>query len=124
MNLNTELFSIEVDDDRFFVYSPLQRAAFEANAAFMSALAASDEAALGADVLAFLREIGIVERPIDVPPITEFSGEPKPTSVTLFLTMCQLRCALLLRLGGRQAGARDGYRGGGARDRFRDSERH
>jgi uncharacterized protein len=46
-----------------------------------------------AEFVDFLRRLEIVDGDEEAPPVTHFQGEPKPTSVTLFLTTaCNLRC--------------------------------
>jgi uncharacterized protein len=97
--VSAELFSIPLEDRRHIVYAPLRRAAFVANARVVNFLA--DLKAGGFDqsadpdgsLVEFLRRLEILDAPPEQLPITEFSGDPEPTSVTLFLTTaCNLRC--------------------------------
>lgn len=83
-------------ENRYLVYAPLKRIAFQANAQMVNFLCDLQE---GSDVSAkqhesyeFLEELGFFE--VDTPyPHEEYSGSPKPTGITLFLTTsCTLRC--------------------------------
>lgn len=97
--VSAELFNIPVENNRYLVYAPLRRAAFVANAGVVNFLAALKEGRgdLSADpdgsLVELLRRLEILDAPPEQLPITEFNGEPEPTSVTLFLTTaCNLRC--------------------------------
>ena len=97
--LETELFAIPLEKDRFLVYAPLRQAAFVGNAKMVNEIAAlrdgdplkSDNASDAVQNL--LRHLDILEGGPEPDPITEFAGDPCPTSITLFLTTaCNLRC--------------------------------
>ncbi|MGH9845574.1 MAG: radical SAM protein, partial [Blastocatellia bacterium] len=101
--VSAELFTIPLHDNRYIVYAPLRRAAFVANASVINLLAdlkagsfdQSNYPATDSDdsLVEFLRRLEILDAPPEQLPITEFSGDPEPTSVTLFLTTaCNLRC--------------------------------
>jgi uncharacterized protein len=96
--VTAELFVIPVRD-AYLVYAPLRRAAFLASAAVVNGIADLQEGifdespAERRDLLELLRRLEIVDGPEEVRPITTFRGDPRPTSVTLFLTTaCNLRC--------------------------------
>jgi uncharacterized protein len=101
VNVSAELYIIPTDDGKFIVYAPLRRAAFVANSALVDFIARLRETEIvdevadpGGLVTDFLRNLEIVDGGDEPLPITEFSGEPEPTAVTLFLTTaCNLRCA-------------------------------
>jgi len=85
--------------DRILVYAPLRRAAFVANSGAVNFLAglqagAADPAAdPDGSLVEFLRRLEILDGGSEIQPITTFSGDPEPTTVTLFLTTaCNLRC--------------------------------
>lgn len=95
--ITAELFTIPLED-AYLIYAPLQQAAFIGNPAVVNQIAdlhdgRFDRAQPGAaELLDFLRRLGIVDGD-EHPPITTFAGVPKPTTVTLFLTTaCNLRC--------------------------------
>src|SRR5689334_5908199 len=96
--VTAELFVIPVDGAHL-VYAPLRQAAFLANASAVNKIADLQQGKLAErpvddeDFLEFLRRLEIVDGGEEVRPITTFSGMPKPTAVTLFLTTeCNLRC--------------------------------
>jgi uncharacterized protein len=96
--LSAELFTIPVEGG-FIVYAPLRQAAFVANRTVVNQIADLQEGVPPRDggeqddLLEFLRRLEIVDAGDEVRPITTFAGDPKPTSVTLFLTTsCNLRC--------------------------------
>jgi uncharacterized protein len=95
--LSAELFLVPVEG-AYLVYAPLRQAAFLASAEVVNLLADLREGRVGEgpDVsawLEFLRRLEIVDGGDEVRPITTYSGTPKPTTVTLFLTTaCNLRC--------------------------------
>lgn len=97
--ISAELFTIPLAANQYIVYAPLRRAAFVANARVVNWLAdlkagCFDQATDPDGALVeFLRRLEILDAPPEQLPITEFSGDPEPTSVTLFLTTaCNLRC--------------------------------
>jgi uncharacterized protein len=96
--LSAELFTIPLDGGAFLVYAPLRRAAFVTNAAGVNQLAAQRDEPGSHDPTAdefieLLRRLEIVDGGEEVQPLTRYHGDPKPTSVTLFLTTaCNLRC--------------------------------
>ena len=95
--ITTELFVVPLEG-AFLVYAPLRRAAFVANATVVNliadlrdGIAPRDDSA--EELVEFLRHLGLVDGPADLPPIRHSSGTPQPTMVTLFLTTaCNLRC--------------------------------
>jgi uncharacterized protein len=96
--VTAELFTIPLDG-AYLVYAPLRRAAFVANAATVNRIAdMSDPATDFSDpetqaLLEFLGRLEIVNAGPEPSPVIRFSGPPKPTVVTLFLTTsCNLRC--------------------------------
>lgn len=98
--LSAELFTIPLEEPgRYLVYAPLRKAAFVANASLVNFLADlkagifDAEADPDGSLSEFLRQMEILDAGPEEPPITEFTGEPLPTAVTLFLTTaCNLRC--------------------------------
>jgi uncharacterized protein len=97
--ISAELFTIPLEQNRHIVYAPLRRAAFVANASVVNFLAdlkagRLDQAAdPNGSLVEFLRRLEILDASPEQLPITEFSGDPEPTAVTLFLTTaCNLRC--------------------------------
>lgn len=96
--LTAELFILPIEDG-FLVYAPLRKAAFLTSAAVVNRIADLREGCFDTerpgnrDLLEFLRRLEIVDGEKEAPPITTFTGIPKPTSLTLFLTTaCNLRC--------------------------------
>ena len=94
-----ELFTIPLEEGKFIIYAPLQRAAFVANSKVVNFLAGLQEGCYNSiddpdgSLAEFLRQVGILDVGPEQLPVTTFSGEPMPTSVTLFLTTaCNLRC--------------------------------
>ncbi|MBI3669517.1 MAG: radical SAM protein [Acidobacteria bacterium] len=84
---------------QYILYAPVRRAAFVANAGAVNFLAGLQLGVLdgAADpdgsLVELLRRLEILDAGPETPPITTFSGIPKPTSLTLFLTTtCNLRC--------------------------------
>ncbi len=97
--ISAEVFTIPLEGNRYIVYAPLRRAAFVANVGVVNFLADLKEGRFdqSADpdgsLVEFLRRLEILDASPEQPPITEFAGNPDPTSVTLFLTTaCNLRC--------------------------------
>ena len=96
--LSAEVFTIPIDEQRFVVYAPLRRAAFVTNTGGVNRIAdlqdgISPQGDRDDALLRLLREAEIVDSGIESPPDDLVSGEPMPTSVTLFLTTaCNLRC--------------------------------
>ena len=97
--LSAELSVLPLEDSRFLVYAPLRQSAFVTNARVVNFLVGLREGRFApADdpegaLVAFLRGLDIVDAGKEIPPVTEYSGVPEPTSATLFLTTaCNLRC--------------------------------
>lgn len=97
--LSAEIFLIPLDKGRYIVYAPLRLAAFVANSRVVNFLAdlqrGAYNSAVDADgsLVEFLRRLEILDAGTEDLPITIFSGDPEPTSVTLFMTTaCNLRC--------------------------------
>lgn len=98
--LSAEIFSIPLENGRYLVYAPLRRAAFVANAQMVNVLAdlqnGSFDRRLDPDgsVVELLRQLELVDGDPERAPLHAFSGDPRPTAVTLFLTTaCNLRCS-------------------------------
>ncbi|WP_300455064.1 radical SAM protein [Accumulibacter sp.] len=97
--ISAELFAIPLERGLHLVYAPLRRVAFVANATLINALADIREgrhestAGTDRDLLDFFRGLRLIDSAPEETPSGELAGEPKPTSVTLFLTTaCNLRC--------------------------------
>lgn len=97
--LSAEIFIIPLEADRYLIYAPLRRAAFVGNARGVNFLADLKSGTFdkGADpdgaLTELLRQLEMLDAGPEPLPITEYSGEPKPTAVTLFMTTaCNLRC--------------------------------
>jgi uncharacterized protein len=96
---SAEILTIPLETNRYLVYAPLRRAAFVTNARVVNFLADlqagvfDDSVDPDGALIEFLRRIEILDAGDETLPITTFSGDPEPTSVTLFLTTaCNLRC--------------------------------
>lgn len=96
---SAEIFIIPIEPDRFLIYAPLRRAAFVANTTMVNVLVDLKDGRDGAPrdlsgpAIEFLRRLEIVDAGPETPPVTTFSGVPRPAAVTLFLTTaCNLRC--------------------------------
>jgi len=93
--ISAELFTVPVDG-RFLVYAPLRQAAFLTTADGVNAIADlrdGNAESVDAEFVDFLRQLEIVDGGEEFKPVTHFEGDPKPTTVTLFLTTaCNLRC--------------------------------
>lgn len=104
-NLQDELFLVPLEGGaRWLVYAPLQKVAFVANSRMVNRIADLVETVGKPDVelSAWLQEIGIAENTA-VEPEATYSGQPHPTSVTLFLTTaCNLRCTYCYASTGQQ----------------------
>ena len=97
--INTEIFAIPLEGESYLVYAPLRKAAFVANAAVINFLADLQQGILNSSLdsesslIEFLQHLKILGAESEKIPITDFSGNPVPTTVTLFLTTtCNLRC--------------------------------
>ena len=97
--VSAELFTIPLDAGRYLIYAPLRKAAFVSNATVVNALADLKEgrmdsvATLDNDLSEFLRRLGILDAGSECQPLSTFTCDPEPTTVTLFLTTaCNLRC--------------------------------
>jgi uncharacterized protein len=98
--VTAELFVVPTKE-AYLVYAPLRQAALLVNAATVNCIADLQQQAsespkthdIDNDLIELLRRLEIVDSGEEVKPITSFSGEPKPTAVSLFLTTaCNLRC--------------------------------
>lgn len=97
--LSAEVFSIPLEEGKYIVYAPARRSAFIANAQvvhFLSQLeqgrydAAADPDGALADLL---RALQVLDAGPESHPSAACHGDPRPVSVTLFLTTaCNLRC--------------------------------
>jgi len=91
-----EIYSVPIDPGAFLVYAPLQSVAFVANAELVNSLAAAASAVDSpgrGELRRFLEAAGLTVDGQSEAPVTEFAGDPEPTSITLFLTTaCNLRC--------------------------------
>jgi len=97
--LSAEIVSIPLEAGRYIVYAPLRRAAFVTNARVVNFLAdlqmgiLDDSFDQDGALVEFLRRMEMLDAGDETLPVTNFSGDPEPTSVTLFLTTaCNLRC--------------------------------
>lgn len=97
--LSAELFIILLEADRYLIYAPLRRAAFVGNARAVNFLADLQAGTFdpGADpngaLTELLRQLEILDAGPEPLPVTEWSGAPQPTTVTLFMTTaCNLHC--------------------------------
>lgn len=97
--LNTELFSIPIENNQYIIYAPLRQAAFIGNSSMVNFIADLKMGSYNQDLdpdgslIEFLSRLEIINSPDEQLPITTFEGEPQPTSVTLFMTTaCNLRC--------------------------------
>src|SRR5690349_5163663 len=94
--LTAEIFVIPLVAQRYLIYAPLQRTAFIANTSLVNLLSDLREGidrSADLDSIEFLRGLGLVDGEPVARPITKFSGPPKPTNLTLFMTTgCNLRC--------------------------------
>src|SRR5271169_1541751 len=93
----TELFVIPLGESQYLIYAPLRRAALVGNAALVTFLQNRNDGAVAEDiapeVIAFLRNSGIIGGPTVEPPAARLSGPPRPLTATLLLTSaCNLRC--------------------------------
>ncbi len=98
--LDSELYSIPLEKDRYLMYAPLRRAAFVANSAVVGFLAAlrrgrwDHRAAPDGSLVAFLRTLEIADGGPEPHPAEHIAGAPSPNTVTLLLTTaCNLRCS-------------------------------
>ncbi|MFN0216594.1 MAG: radical SAM protein [Saprospiraceae bacterium] len=97
--LSAEIFIIPLEKGSYIVYAPLRQAAFVGNTQVVNFLADlqrgvyNDTVDKDGSLEEFLRNLEILDAGEENLPITVFSGDPEPTSVTLFLTTaCNLRC--------------------------------
>src|ERR1041385_9227635 len=96
--LSAEVYSIPLDQGGYLIYAPVRRAAFVSGPAMVNLLADLREGQYQAkestdDAIEFLRRLEIVDGGPEHLPIETYTGDPEPTSVTLFLTtICNLRC--------------------------------
>lgn len=97
--INTEIFTIPIENNNFIIYAPLRQAAFVANSSMVNFIADikdgryNNEQDIDGSLIEFLEQLEIVNSSPDQLPITIFENEPQPTSVSLFLTTaCNLRC--------------------------------
>ena len=96
--ITAELFTIPLEH-AFLIYAPLRQAAFVANGGTVNLLAELQAGTLGSfdgeteSLVEMLKYLKIVDAGEEIAPKTAFSGNPHPTSLTLFLTTaCNLRC--------------------------------
>lgn len=97
--INTELFTIPIENNKYIIYAPLRKAAFIGNAGMVNFIARLKDYGENGDsdfddtLLEFLRRLEIADGNPENIPVSNFKGIPKPTTVTLFLTTaCNLRC--------------------------------
>jgi len=100
--LSSEIFTIPLEDNRYLIYAPLRKAAFIANVKAVNLLASiqagkyktsSQQNNESNDFLDFFRSLELLDASPESQPEQIYSGEPVPTSITLFLTTdCNLRC--------------------------------
>src|SRR4051794_40654230 len=94
--LTQELFVIPVDGLADLIYAPLQKSALIGNEDVLQTLArieSGEEPKPGDSLAGLLRLLGILDPGTEMPPSGSRTGDPAPTTVTLFLTTaCNLRC--------------------------------
>jgi len=97
--LPSEIYAIELEQDRYIIYAPLNRSAFIGNRSLAQVLSNAAESGediddyLDNNMVDFLTKIGILNGLEAKEPDDEFIGNPTPTTITLFLTnQCNLRC--------------------------------
>ena len=97
--LESELYSVPIGDDRHLIYAPLKKAAFVGNSALVNLLmdfregTPSLNGTLPQELYEFLQRLHLMDCPPGRPPDSGPKGDPAPTEVTLFLTTgCNLRC--------------------------------
>lgn len=97
--LSAEVFSIPIQDSKYIVYAPVRRSAFVANARVVEVISqlrgGAFDAAADPDgsLMELLRALEMVDAGPESPPSFACAGDPRPVSVTLFLTTaCNLRC--------------------------------
>jgi len=97
--IRTEIHTVPLPDGKLIFYAPLRRTAWIGNASvarIIERLRASQHwefTPKEAELVAFLKELGIAGGPEDVPPHTCNSCALKPTRASLLLTTaCTLRC--------------------------------
>lgn len=96
----TEINVIPLGEDRHLIYAPLRRSAFVGNDAVVNFLATRQSGAAIApgddaegSLAELMRGLGMIDAGADELPVTNPTGTPRPTAVTLFLTTaCNLRC--------------------------------
>jgi uncharacterized protein len=108
--ISAEVFAIPLEDAKHIVYAPLRRAAFVGNSHvvdFISQLKSgvfNPQADPDGSLVRLLRALEIVDAAPERPPAYIAPDEPKPTSITLFLTTaCNLRCTYCYASAGRDA---------------------
>lgn len=94
-----EAFAIPLEPERYIIYAPLRRAALVGSRGVVRFLARLQSGAPLAPseqdgpLIRFLEAAQMVGGPPEMPPVTSFTGDPQPVSVTLLLTTaCNLRC--------------------------------
>lgn len=98
--LSAEIYIIPLQEPgKYIVYAPLRQAAFVANTSVVNFLADLQDGVHTTTknpdkvLMEFLRGLEILDAGPETQPVTEFSGDPEPTDITLFLTTaCNLRC--------------------------------
>ena len=94
--LTQELFTLPLDDSSYLIYAPLQRSALIGNRQvlrFLASVSRGVEPDPSEPLTGLLRELGILDPIQETIPSGSKTGDPEPTTVTLFLTTaCNLRC--------------------------------
>lgn len=98
--VSAELFTIPLEGGSYLIYAPLRRSALVGNSRLVNFLADLKNGAYDrcADphgcLVALLQRLEIVDAGPEILPRTPLDDEPRPTTVSLFLTTaCSLRCS-------------------------------
>lgn len=97
--LDSEIYTIPLEHDRYLIYAPLRHAALVGNTAMVNEIGAlrprnADRTQQPVSAVEqLMRELDVYGAGPEPLPITSYSGRPCPTNLTLFLTTgCNLRC--------------------------------
>jgi uncharacterized protein len=96
--MQSEMFAIPCETDRYLVYVPLKRTAFVANGAAVNAIArirkGEPAGPSDAPVRSLMERLRLLEEEENVTPIQRYTGPFSPSCLTLLLTTrCNLRCS-------------------------------
>jgi uncharacterized protein len=98
--VTSELYVIQVEDNRYLIYAPLRKVAFVGNARTVNFIADLQEGVYRKEndsdesTVEFLRRLKIIDAGEETLPVNLCEGVPAPTCVSLLLTTaCNLRCS-------------------------------